>query len=186
MTLCIYHVSKIQVNIIKKLKQFSREEVRVKQGGKRKNNGGKFQKDEYLYRSLSYICICGLPVVAWEKGAGKFPGHLCLFPNFGLCSVSLQVSHMDSQVLMLSWLPFFICTHCLTTSYCSMEIVKRRRRRKDRSLNHFYSIVRINVSATRTAYQEQHFEFTVLGFGWAEKAFLSLGLQIVQHSHFIS
>ena len=108
--LCIYCVCKIQVNIISiGLKQFSRSQIRVKQGGKRKNNGGEFGKDGYLYQSPRYICIWVLPVVAWEKGAGMFSGHLCLFPNLGFCSISIKVSHMESQVVILPWLHFFAC-----------------------------------------------------------------------------
>lgn len=99
-----------------------------------------------------------------RKRGREFSGHLCLFPNFGLCSVSLQVSHMDSQVLMLLWLPFFACIASQLHIAVWKLLKEEEEEKKDRSLNHFYSIVRINVSATRTAYQEQHFEFIVLGF----------------------
>lgn len=175
--LCIYCVCKIQVNIISiGLKQFSRSQIRVKQGGKRKNNGGEFGKDGYLYQSPRYICIWVLPVVAWEKGAGMFSGHLCLFPNLGFCSISIKVSHMESQVVILPWLHFFACI-ALQLHNTVWKLLKEKEKKKDRSLNHFYSIVRINASAIRKAYQEQHFEFTVLGFRWTEKAFFLLGLQ---------
>jgi len=69
---------------------------------------------------------------------------------------------MESQVLMLPCLPLFvwIASQLHITVWKLLEEEKK----KDRSLNHFYPIVRINAFATQTAYQEQHFEFIVLGF----------------------
>lgn len=92
---------------------------------------------------------------------------------------SLPHGRPGGLVSLDSFFFFFVCI----ASQLHITVWRLLKRGK-RCLNHFYLIVKINVSTKQKSLQPQYFE--VLQFCWCEKAFLFLVFKVVLHLCFIS